>query len=38
VVPSEKFDEYLKQLPNWYKALINTLLDRLRKANTRVRI
>ncbi len=37
-VPSEKFDKMFKDLPLWYRALVNTLLDRLRKANSRVRI
>ncbi len=38
VVPSDKFDKMFKDLPLWYRALVNTLLDRLRKANARVRI
>lgn len=37
VVPSEKFQRYLDDQPAWYKALIDTLLDRLRRANTRVK-
>lgn len=38
VIPSEKFDKVFKEQPNWYKALINTLLERLRKANARIRV
>jgi len=38
IIPSEKFEKYFDDQPAWYKALINTLLDRLRKANSRVRI
>lgn len=38
VVPNEKFERMFKDLPLWYKALVNTLLDRLRKANSRIRI
>ena len=37
-IPSEKFEKTLTTLPAWYKALVNTLLDRLRKANSRIRI
>lgn len=37
-VPSEKFEKMFKDLPLWYRALVNTLLDRLRKANARIRI
>jgi CRP/FNR family cyclic AMP-dependent transcriptional regulator len=38
VIPSEKFEVYFQDQPAWYRALINTLLERLRKANTRIRI
>ncbi|MCO4793060.1 MAG: cyclic nucleotide-binding domain-containing protein [Bacteriovoracaceae bacterium] len=38
VIPSEKFEKIFKDQPTWYKALINTLLERLRKANARVRV
>lgn len=38
VIPLLKFEKTLKKLPNWYLALVNTLLDRLRRANARVRI
>lgn len=38
VIPAEKFDKVFKGQPAWYKALINTLLERLRKANPRIRV
>ena len=38
VIPHDKFEKYFHDQPAWYKALINTLLERLRKANTRIRI
>ena len=38
VIPHEKFEKFFNDQPAWYKALINTLLERLRKANTRIRI
>lgn len=38
VIPVEKFDNVFKSQPTWYKALINTLLERLRKANARIRV
>ncbi|WP_127716014.1 Crp/Fnr family transcriptional regulator [Halobacteriovorax sp. HLS] len=38
VIPHDKFEKYFQDQPAWYKALINTLLERLRKANTRIRI
>ncbi|PIP95656.1 MAG: hypothetical protein COW00_00770 [Bdellovibrio sp. CG12_big_fil_rev_8_21_14_0_65_39_13] len=37
-IPRAKMDSLHRQLPPWFKALVNTLLDRLRRANTRVRI
>jgi CRP-like cAMP-binding protein len=37
-VPHEKFDKLLNSHPKWFKALIHTLCDRLRKANARLRI
>ncbi len=37
-VPSDKFKKLFDGLPVWYKALVNTLLDRLRRANSRIRI
>lgn len=38
VIPRAKFDASMKQLPKWYQALVHTLLDRLRKANTRIKV
>lgn len=37
-IPHEKFEAFFKNLPAWYQALIHTLLDRLRRANARIRI
>lgn len=37
-IPSEKFEDLIKQLPPWYKALTKTLLARLRKANNLLKI
>ncbi len=38
VVPHEKLEATLESLPKWFTALQHTLLDRLRKANARIRI
>ena len=38
IIPSEKFEQTLNKMPKWYRALVNTLLDRLRRANARIRI
>ena len=38
VIASEKFEKLFESLPVWYKALVKTLLDRLRKANDRAKI
>ena len=38
VVPVDKFQKYLDEQPVWFKALIETLLDRLRRANSRIKI
>jgi CRP/FNR family transcriptional regulator, cyclic AMP receptor protein len=38
VIPAEKFEKVFKELPKWYHALVNTLLDRLRRANARIKI
>lgn len=38
VIPKEALQKYLNGQPKWYKALVQTLLDRLRRANARVRI
>jgi CRP-like cAMP-binding protein len=38
VVPHEKFQQMLDAQPKWFRALINTLLDRLRKTSARAKI
>ena len=38
VIPKEALQKYLGGQPKWYRALVQTLLDRLRRANQRVRI
>ena len=38
IVPREKFVQLIDSHPKWFKALLNTLLDRLRKANARAKI
>jgi CRP-like cAMP-binding protein len=38
VIERDKFEKSLSGLPTWYKALVNTLLERLRKANQRIKI
>lgn len=38
IVPIAKFQSYLDKQPAWFKALLDTLLDRLRRANTRIKI
>jgi CRP-like cAMP-binding protein len=38
VIPKDALQRYLGGQPKWYKALVQTLLDRLRRANSRVRI
>lgn len=38
VIPRTKFDASMKGLPKWYQALVHTLLDRLRKANSRIKV
>jgi len=38
MIRREKFEKDLLKLPIWFQALINTSLDRLRKANKRVKI
>jgi CRP-like cAMP-binding protein len=38
VIPKDALQRYLSGQPKWYKALVQTLLDRLRRANSRVRI
>ena len=38
VIPHDKLEATIKKQPIWYQGLINTLVDRLRKANARIRI
>lgn len=38
VVPLEKLEHTISTMPKWFGALLNTLTDRLRKANARIRI
>ncbi len=38
VIPHENFEATLEKLPVWFKALINTLLDRMRRTNARLKI
>ncbi len=38
VIPIGKFEKFFDGQPVWYKALINTLLERLRKANCKIRV
>jgi CRP/FNR family cyclic AMP-dependent transcriptional regulator len=38
VIPHEKLEHMLGTMPKWFSALLNTLTDRLRKANARIRI
>lgn len=37
-IPSAKFEKFFNDLPVWYRALVSTLLERLRRANARIRI
>src|SRR5438445_6665100 len=38
VIPHDKLETTLDNLPKWFSALLHTLTDRLRKANARIRI
>ncbi len=38
VVPHDKFTQLIDSHPKWFRALLNTLLDRLRKANARAKV
>jgi CRP/FNR family transcriptional regulator, cyclic AMP receptor protein len=38
VIPIAKFEKYFSEQPAWYKALVTTLLQRIRKANVRIRV
>lgn len=37
-IPSEKLEQTMDSMPKWFSALLNTLTERLRKANARIRI
>jgi CRP/FNR family transcriptional regulator, cyclic AMP receptor protein len=37
-IPHDALMKYLSTQPKWYRALVQTLLDRLRRANQRIRI
>jgi CRP/FNR family cyclic AMP-dependent transcriptional regulator len=37
-IPDDKLEQTLGTLPKWFTALLHTLLDRLRKANSRIKI
>jgi CRP/FNR family cyclic AMP-dependent transcriptional regulator len=38
VIKGEKLEELLDKLPKWYRVLLVTLCERLRKANARIKI
>lgn len=38
VIPRTRMDQYLQKQPPWLKALHGTLVERLRKANKRIRV
>jgi CRP-like cAMP-binding protein len=38
VIPHDKLERTLDSLPKWFSALLNTLTDRLRKADARIRV
>ena len=38
IIPNDALDATLHALPKWFTALLHTLLGRLRKANSRIRI
>ena len=37
-ISNDKIYKITNQQPGWYKALVNTLLERLRKANARIKV
>ncbi|MFG1482629.1 Crp/Fnr family transcriptional regulator [Halobacteriovorax sp. GFR7] len=37
VIPSVKFETYLSKQPKWFRNLLETLIDRIRKASSRIR-
>lgn len=38
VIPRDNFESTIRTMPKWFSALLATLLDRLRKANARIKI
>lgn len=38
IIPHEKFEKTIENMPKWFTALQSTLLERLRKANARLKI
>ena len=38
IIPHETLEATINSMPKWFSALLNTLLDRLRKANARIKI
>lgn len=38
IIKGEKLEELLDKLPKWYRVLLVTLTERLRKANARIKI
>lgn len=38
VIQPEILDSIHSKQPKWYKALVNTLLDRLRRANSKIKV
>ncbi len=38
VIPADKYEKLSSELPVWFRALIVTLLDRLRRANARIKV
>lgn len=37
-IPLDKFESTMRSMPKWFSALLNTLVGRLRKANSRVKV
>ncbi len=38
IIKRDKLMKFLADQPSWYKALVQTLIDRLRRANQKVRV
>ncbi len=38
IIKGDKLDELLDKLPKWYRVLLATLTERLRKANARIKV